>query len=121
MGFEYTTENKMDRKIQDKIRELGGVAEIENPLSQVILPVARKEMDTGHDAVYNLRKDHKKEGREDWCDRLPSRTPQRPTLINIAERLQFEELVKSAAQEYSAFTGENVKYDITEMHTPTKE
>ncbi len=107
---------RTDEKIQEKIRELGGVANIDSPLRQVIVPLANERMyeDTS-ERLRRLRDDHRRSSGTDWLDRVPAKEPDRKTIGNIAERIEFEELVKAGAREYQAFTGEKVGYNLEEL------
>jgi len=106
--------DKIDKKVQSKIRELGGLSHIDNPLQQVVVPIAEEQMDRGNKAVKALRKDDYKD-RGDFLSQLPVKQPQRATLENLAERIQFEKLVIRTALEYSRFVGDKVEYDLHEL------
>jgi len=59
MAFDIKLD-KTEKKIQSKIRELGGVANIDSPLQQVIVPLANERMyEDGNEAVRRIRKDHR--------------------------------------------------------------
>jgi len=73
-------------------------------------------MQREEDAVKNLRSDHVHSSKTDWCDRLPTKVPQRPTLVNVAERIEFEERVKKSVEAYENFTGTKVDYDLETLN-----
>lgn len=113
--------DRTDRKTQEKIRELGGVAQIDNPLREVVIPLAKERMyETGEKAVKELKSDHHY-SRTQWLDRTPKKEPARRTLNNIAERIVFEELVKEGAKQYQRFAGEKVGYTLEDIQTPEQD
>jgi len=107
---------RTDKKIQEKIRELGGVANIDSPLQQVIVPLANERMyEDEITAVRRLRSDESSSGATNWLDRRPVKEPERKTIGNIADRIVFEELVKAGVEQWQAFTGQKISYDLEAM------
>lgn len=115
MALDYKL-GRTDKKVQEKIRDKGGVSQIDSPLHDLIVPLANERLyEDNSKIVRELRKDHRSNDHTNWLERVPQKEPQRKTIGNIAERIEFEELVKAGAREYQAFTGEKVGYNLEEI------
>ncbi|WP_049937163.1 hypothetical protein [Haloplanus natans] len=106
---------KAKKQVAEEIREIGGVANIESPVKQVLEPAVEEVTPSKFHYIWKDIKDAEKQ------DSLPMRVPEKPTIKRVAKRIIYEELMLAARDGYQELTGEDIQLNLSGSDLQTGE
>lgn len=96
------------RKVSARLQQVGGIKEIENPVTQVFQPLAED---------YLPEKLHRRSNKirsNDLEDRTPMKELDRPTYENVVDQVLYETVMMDIRDVYEEISGEYVGLDFEE-------